>query len=85
MAIREKIEKVDVNTEKLREEMILRGGKVAADNESKKKEWVNFCLRIKVDMLHQVEEALEDRVGINKTGWMLEAIHEKLRRSKDEA
>lgn len=80
MPIREKIEKPKEDLDKARNEIISRGGHVGADIEEKKKEWINFCLRIKVEMLDHIEKALEDRAGITKTGWILEAIHEKLKR-----
>lgn len=45
--------------------------------EEKKNSYLN--LRIPTNMLAQVDEALKDRVGITRTGWILEAIHEKLK------
>lgn len=63
------------------DEMIERGGHVQADiSEKNKKEWVNFCLRIQKEMLEDIDKILENRVGISKTGWILEAIQEKLKR-----
>lgn len=74
MVLKPKIKKVSP------EEMIERGGHVTADFNSKKnKEWVNFCLRIQKDMLEDIDKILENRAGISKTGWILEAIQEKLR------
>ena len=69
---------------KKREEVIEKGGHVSADLESDKKQWVNFTLRIRKDMLQDIDEALERTVGISKTGWILQSIQEKLRRSKAE-
>lgn len=81
MVVREKVEKPKENLEKLREDIISKGGHVAIDiKEEHRKEWVTFCLRIKSQMLSQIDKALEERVGITKTGWILEAIHEKLKR-----
>jgi predicted HicB family RNase H-like nuclease len=69
------------------EEVIDRGGDVAADkaqeSEQAKKEWKNFNLRIREDLLDQIDEAVKDRVGISKTAWILEAIQEKLRNQND--
>lgn len=83
MAIRKKVDKEkEASMETIRQEVISRGGHVVADLEEEKvkKDWMNFCLRIKVEMLDQIDRVLEERVGISKTGWILEAIHEKLKK-----
>lgn len=76
--------KVATTREADREALISRGGHVAEDvnEKNKKKEWINFCLRVRTDMLEQIDEILDERVGISKTGWILEAIQEKLKRAK---
>lgn len=80
MVLRAKVEKTDTKTETI-DEVISRGGHVLADLDAKKKkEWINFCLRIPVDMLDRIDQELEDRIGISKTGWILEAIQEKLKK-----
>lgn len=77
MVLKAKIEK----KEESRNEIISRGGHVLADLEEKKKrEWMNFCLRIPIDLLDRIEKELEERIGISKTGWILEAIQEKLKK-----
>lgn len=60
------------------EALIEKGGKVKEDYKSR--EWFIVNLRISKDMLDEVDEAVADRVGITRTGWILEAIHEKLRK-----
>lgn len=70
MAIREPL-----NIEKL----IMKGAGVAKDNE-KERRWTHFCLRIPTDMVEEIEASLSRRIGIQKTGWILEAIQEKLKR-----
>lgn len=65
---------------KLREEIIDKGARVKADNT---KGWSNFNLRIRDDMIAGIEEDLENRIGLTKTGWILEAIQEKLKRLHD--
>lgn len=64
------------------EKVIERGGHVGADLETDRKEWTNFTLRIKNDMLREIDEAMQDTVGISKTGWILQAIQEKLRKKE---
>lgn len=46
--------------------------------------WTNFTLRIRNDMLTGIDRVLEETVGISKTGWILQAIQEKLKKSKVE-
>lgn len=62
------------------EKVIGKGGHVGADLEADKSEWTNFTLRIKSSMSKEIDEALKETVGISKTGWILQAIQEKLRR-----
>lgn len=61
------------------EKVVNAGGKVKSDN----KGWSNFNLRIRDDMVTGIEEELENRIGLTKTGWILEAIQEKLKRLHD--
>jgi hypothetical protein len=63
------------------EKVIDKGGKVAAD--SKKNEWYNFTLRIRTDMMKEIEDALQETVGLNKTGYILQAIQDRLRKKDD--
>lgn len=60
------------------DEIIERGGEVTADKADKKR-WITFNLRIREDLLEEIDHVLEDRLGISKTGWILEAIQEKLK------
>lgn len=76
MGVRKPLAKVDV------EALIDAGAKVKEDYKKESKEWIKFNVRISKDMLKDVDEAVGERVGITRTGWILEAIHEKLK-SKD--
>lgn len=87
MTIRKRIEKTPTqDIEEAREEIILKGGKVAADSEEetlatkRKAQWTNLCLRITSNMVNHIDLLLEDRIGISRTAWILEAIQEKLKR-----
>lgn len=63
------------------EELIDRGARVKADNKVKNNpKWTHLNLRIPTTLLDGVDEAMNERVGISRTGWILEAIQEKLRR-----
>jgi hypothetical protein len=61
------------------EQVIEKGGHVGADLE-KSTEWINFTLRIRKEMLKDIEAALEETAGLSKTGFILQAIQEKLKR-----
>lgn len=70
--------------EKLKEEvdvdaLIDGGAKVKEDLKKETKEWNVINLRISTEMLQEVDEAVKNRVGITRTGWILEAIHKHLR------
>lgn len=72
MAVRKPLEKVNV------EELIDSGAKVKED--LKRKKWPIINLRISEEMLRDVDQSVSQRVGITRTGWILEAIHEKLKK-----
>ena len=61
------------------ESLISKGASVIEDAKQVEKNWTHLNLRIPQDMLNSVELALKQRVGISRTGWILEAIHEKLK------
>lgn len=83
MSVRKRLEKP--NTEEVDvDALIEKGAKVKEDHVSDSKKWVTINLRIASKMLEEVDETVDKRVGITRTGWILEAIHEKLKRSQDE-
>lgn len=73
MAVRKPMVKQEVDVDAL----IERGAKVK--EEQKEKKWVMINLRISTEMLKYVDQAVNRRVGITRTGWILESIHEKLK------
>jgi len=78
MSVRKPLEKhinmpVDIDA------LIDKGAKVKEDHKQVK-EWTIINLRILSDMLKQVDRSVSNRVGISRTGWILEAIHEKLKK-----
>jgi len=77
MSVRGKI------SNKVIEEAISRGGEVVADKVKDKTEWVVSSLRIKKSMLEDIDKALQETVGISRTGWILQAIQEKLKRTDE--
>lgn len=60
--------------------LIEKGASVKQDVEKKLKEWSIINLRISTEMLKEVDGFVSSRVGITRTGWILEAIHEKLKK-----
>lgn len=82
MSVRAKTDKVEMSDEELekqRMKIIQQGAPIADQNIEPKKEWYNFTLRIKYEMVEEIEEALKKIAGLNKTGFILQAIQEKLR------
>lgn len=83
MSVRKRLERhqqVTVNVDAL----IDKGAKVKEDRIDEGKKWVFINVRIPIDMLDNVDDAVDNRVGISRTGWILEAIHEKLKREPKE-
>lgn len=83
MTIRKKITRTDeaiTDVDSAREQVISRGGHVVADIESSKtKEWTTLCLRIPITMVSQIDALLEERIGLSRTAWILEAIQKTLK------
>lgn len=80
MSVRKPLDKIkeDIDVEAL----IDAGAKVKEDLKKDQKEWVIINLRISSNMLQEVDEAVNKRVGITRTGWILESIHEKINKEK---
>lgn len=76
MGVRKALEKAKENVDV--EALIDGGAKVKEDLKKETKKWPIINLRIAEEMLKAVDCAVERRVGITRTGWILEAIHEKL-------
>lgn len=74
MAVRKQEERVKIDVDAL----IDQGAKVKEDYKKQDKEWVMINLRLPKGMLNAVDKAVDRRVGITRTGWIQEAIHEKL-------
>lgn len=66
------------------EKVIEKGGNVSADKMISGKEWSIFGLRLREDVSIQIDNLLENRIGMSKTAWILEAIQEKIKRSREE-
>ena len=83
MVVRPKTEKIEMSDEELEKErmrIIRQAAPIAEQNTAPKKEWYNFTLRIKYEMLEEIDEALKEMAGLSKTGFILQAIQEKLKR-----
>lgn len=81
MVVRAKTEKMsDEEVEKERMRIIKQGAPIAEPESSSKKEWNNFTLRIKTEMLSDIDQVIDGTAGLSKTGFILQAIQEKLKR-----
>lgn len=63
------------------EEVIGLGGSVRSDKPIKR--FKAICQKVRLDILEQVDEAVAERAGMNRSSWIQEAIQEKLKRLKD--
>lgn len=79
MSVRKPLEKIEEKSVDI-DKLISRGAQVIEDsrqeNETEQCTFIN--LRVPNDMLKEINAAVKKRVGIRRTGWMLEAFHEKL-------
>lgn len=62
------------------EALIEKGAKVKEDHIAESRKWTYINLRITLEMLNDVDECVKKRVGITRTGWILEAVYEKIQR-----
>jgi hypothetical protein len=85
MVLKRQVEKPSEDLEKAREEFIRGGGLVASDvkkEEAKNEEWTKLSLRIKISAIDEIDSKLENKMGLTRTGWILQAIEEKLERER---
>lgn len=71
---------VDIN------KLIDKGAPVKEDikgDDSKK--WTNINLRIPQEMINEIDEAVENTVGITRTGWILQTLQKELKRLSSES
>lgn len=67
------------------DKLIDKGARVKEDNkDDEEKMHYNLNLRVPVDLFLDMEEVHQKRVGISRTGWILEAIQEKIRRDSND-
>ena len=82
MSVRKPLEKKVEEEEIDIDALIEKGAKVKADRRKKEK-WTYINVRISSKMLEEVDAIVENRIGINRTGWILETIHERILRLKE--
>lgn len=74
-----KVEEPQEDIEKVREQFIRGGGLVASDiKKEEAEEWTKISLRIKVKAIAQIDEMISKKMGVTRTGWILQAIEDKL-------
>ncbi len=62
------------------EKLIDKGAQLKNESTVEKStEWTNINIRIPRSMIREIDLSVKERVGITRTGWILEAIHEKLK------
>ncbi len=76
MTIRKKIDKSDFD------KVISKAGHVSSDNQKTSHEWTAISLRITKQIISDIDKMVDERVGLSRTAWILEAIQEKLKRNE---
>ena len=80
------IEKALKDIEKSRHDFIRQGGQVSGDLKKNppKDEWDRIVIRIKKEAIKTIDEIVASTMGLTRTGWILQAIEEKLKGTKNE-
>jgi hypothetical protein len=81
MSVRKILDKVKISEVDI-EALIDKGAKVKEDFKLHESEWFYVKIRIPTKMVRAVDRAVKNKVGIQRTGWILQAIHEKLTRDE---
>jgi hypothetical protein len=69
------------DVEKAREQFIRGGGLVPSDiKKEESDEWTKISLRIKVEAISKIDERISKKMGMNRTGWILQAIEEQFKK-----
>jgi predicted DNA binding CopG/RHH family protein len=76
MGVRKPLEKAKVEVDV--DALIDGGAKVKEDFKREESEWKVINVRISTEMLKAVDNSVQKGVGLTRTGWILQAIHEKL-------
>ena len=81
MVITKKIDKSEKDLEKQRQAVIERGGNVSSDStHSVEIGRKSVVIRFPSELLEKIDKAVEERYGLNRTAWLLQAAQEKLER-----
>ena len=67
-----------ISKKKLIEEVLSKGGLASSEREDHSKECTTISLRIPNKLMKEVNNTVKDTIGISRTGWILQAMYEKL-------
>ena len=59
-------------------------GKAIEDKPVKQKKFKNVLIRIPIDILNELDSLIEKKPWVNRTQWIIQVIHEKLRAKDNE-
>jgi hypothetical protein len=84
MSVRKPLERQNIESASVDVDALIdKGAKVKEDKTTEELNgWTYINLRIPTNMLKEIDESVSNRVGIKRTGWILESIHEKIHRCK---
>lgn len=78
MTVRKKFDK-NLRHESMSLDTIISRGANVKEDSIMSKEWSFLNLRIPTSLLNELNEHLESKIGISRTGWILQAIQDKLK------
>jgi hypothetical protein len=74
---KKQIPKIDI------EKLIDKGAPLKEDiRDEDSKKCIHINLRIPIDMLKEIDKTVDNKVGISRTGWILQTLHRELKRNQ---
>lgn len=81
--IRMPVEKKDPLSKSDIEKLIDKGAAVKGDSKNENKKWANINLRIRKEMLNEIDEILSNQFGFTRTSWIVQALQKEIKRVKE--
>jgi hypothetical protein len=66
------------------EKLIDKGAPVKEESKAEEKEWAIINIRIKKEMLDQIDKEVSNDIGLSRTAWLIRAIHKQLKIASQE-
>lgn len=65
------------------EKLIDKGAAVKGESKSDDKKWTNINLRIRKEIVDEINAILKSEFGFNRTSWIVQAIQKEIKRHRE--